>query len=49
MSQPLSLDLAKDMLKEGGHDGCAIIVQKAGDYGVGEVITAARIDMALIN
>jgi len=49
MSKPLSIDLAKDMLKEGGHDGCAIIVQKAGDYGVGEVITAARIDMALIN
>ncbi|MGD1933391.1 MAG: DUF1223 domain-containing protein [Candidatus Phaeomarinobacter sp.] len=49
MSTPLSIDLAKDMLMEGDHDGCAIIVQQAGDYGVGEVITAARIDMALMN
>jgi len=49
MSQPLSLDVAKDMLMEGNHDGCAIIVQKAGKYGVGEVVAAQRIDMALIN
>lgn len=48
-SKPLSIDLAKDMLMEGNHDGCAIIVQQAGDYGVGKVLTAARIDMALMN
>ena len=49
MTEPLSLDVAKAMLMEGAHDGCAIIVQRAGQYGVGEVITATRLDMSLIN
>jgi hypothetical protein len=49
MSQPLSLAVEKDLLLDGMHDGCAVIVQRAGDYGVGDVITAARIDMSLIN
>jgi len=54
MSKPLTLDVARDMLLKGAHDGCAIIIQASGDgsspvYGVGRVIAATRIDMAALN
>lgn len=49
MTQPLSLDVARDSLTKGNHDGCAIIIQQDTKYGVGPVIAAARLDMDLLN
>lgn len=49
MSKPLDMDITRNTLLEGEHDGCAIIIQQDSRYGVGPVVAATRVDMELIN
>lgn len=46
LSVPLSLEIDAGVLRSGGHDGCAVIVQR--DL-VGPVIAAAHLDIAALN
>ena len=46
MSRPLDADIPADVIRAGGHDGCAVIVQTGL---MGPVIAVARLDMAALN